>query len=105
VTDASGNAASGAGLRVLPLAIWQQLEANGFSWTNGVDTLGAWGLTRALAQNAKTDPDGVFWLRYLAPGYYVVGAQVDDAWGISEPVEVLAGHETGPVVLEVLEER
>lgn len=105
MTDASGNAASGAGLRVFAVDVWNHAHEQDSSWTNGFDTFGVSGLARALAENAQTDDDGAFRLRYLAPGYYVVGAQVDDAWAVSAPVEVLARHETGPVVLKTLEER
>lgn len=105
VTDALGTPVNGSLIRLLPLSVWRLVEERGEPWTYVTSEYNASGLARALAQNARTDADGAFRLRYLAPGYYVVGAQVDDAWAVSEPVEVLAGHETGPVVLEVPEER
>ena len=98
VTDA-GNPVSGARIRVLPMELWQRAEAQGVPWTDMTSACDASGLARALAQNNETGADGSFRLRYLAPGYYVVGAPVRDAWAVSQPIEVRAGNETGPVAL------
>ena len=98
VTDA-GNPVSGARIRVLPMELWQRAEAQGVPWTDMTSACDASGLARALAQNTETGADGSFRLRYLAPGYYVVGAPVRDAWAVSQPIEVRAGNETGPVAL------
>ena len=100
VTDETGNPIATAGLRVLPLEVWQYATDRDMARIGAHGTShGVSGLARLLAQNAQTNADGAFRLRYLAPGYYVVGAPVDGTLLVSEPVEVRAGHETGPVVL------
>ncbi len=77
-------------LRVYPADLWGAAKA---SWGNyRWRTFGF-----ALAQGASTDEEGRFRVRFLAPGKYVVALS---STSFSDVVEVVAGHETGPVELE-----
>lgn len=76
-------------LRVYPADLW---EAARVSW--GDHHWRSFGT--AFAQGARTDGEGRFHLRFLAPGRYVVALSATVA---SDPIEVLAGHESGPVAI------
>jgi RNA polymerase sigma factor (sigma-70 family) len=79
-------------LAVLPLEIWELIGKP--SGIGQIDRSRR-GIGTALAQGAQADEDGSFALPYLPEGWYVVMS--DSA--VSAPVEVRAGHETGPIHL------
>ncbi len=77
-------------LQVYPEDVWAKAQESGghHLWTS---------FGRALAQGARSNETGAFELRHLPPGHYMVAIGKDAAAG---PFEVLAGHETGPAVLQ-----
>ncbi len=79
-------------LSVLPLDLWEL-----FGEPSGIGQIdrSRRGIGTALAQGAQPDENGSFALPYLPEGWYVVMS--DSA--ASAPVEVRAGHETGPIHL------
>ncbi len=85
---ATGELLAGQPLFVYPAEIWELAQWNSESWRR---------LGRALAQGASTDEEGGFRLRHLPTGQYVVALPET---GITVPVEVHAGQESGPLDLQ-----
>jgi len=85
---------SGAAMQVLPWEVWKLMgEPRGLAQSNrNLRWIG-----EALAQGVQADPhqQGAFTLNHLPKGWYVVMS-----WDIaSEPIEVIPGMETGPIIL------
>ncbi len=91
VRTVSGQPQAERRMLVFPADLWEWAKA-------------AWGEYRwrtfgfAFAQGARTDAEGRFRIRHLSPGRYVVALSTK---AFSDVVAVVAGHETGPVELEV----
>jgi protocatechuate 3,4-dioxygenase beta subunit len=90
VMSDSGTPLAGREVGVLPIELWDAALNSDIHETHWMN------FATSLAQGAKTDESGAFTLDHLPTGTYVVGVSRD---AMSAPVEVVAGHITGPVVI------
>jgi RNA polymerase sigma-70 factor (ECF subfamily) len=90
VVDLEGMPVTDHVVGVLPIELWEA------SLTSTVHESRWMDLATSVAQGAKTDETGAFTIEHLPSGTYVLGVSRE---AISEPVEVVAGHVTGPVVV------
>jgi hypothetical protein len=99
ILEENGTPAPGVKLGVVPWELWERFGA---AWQEDHSLcLQCKDFGKALAQHEVSADDGSFTLRFLPPGRYavVIGGAGDAPFVTSKPVDVVAGHETGPVVL------
>ncbi len=87
--DAEGMPVANHEIGVLPVALWELALVSNIHVTHWMN------LATSLAQGAQTDETGAFTLHHLPTGTYVVGVSGE---AVSQPIDVVAGHVTGPVV-------
>ncbi|MCL4691550.1 MAG: hypothetical protein KJ060_03460, partial [Candidatus Hydrogenedentes bacterium] len=90
LVDADGMPVANHEIGVLPVALWELARISNIHVTHWMN------LATSLAQGAQTDETGAFTINHLPTGTYVVGVSGD---AVSQPIEVVAGHVTGPVVI------
>ncbi len=90
VMDESGTPLAGREVGVLPVELWDAVLNSDIHETRWMD------LAKSLAQGAKTDETGTYTIGHLPTGTYIVGISQKT---VSEPIEVVAGNVTSPVVI------
>ena len=91
VVDKDGSPVSDHEVGVLPVQLWDVAQ------TSSDITQWQWQqFARNIAQGVQTDATGAFTIDHLPTGAYVIGVSPD---AMSEPIEVVAGNVTSPVVI------